>query len=199
MDVVGPGDQRREATEVRGRHREPGIDVDALDLRFAQVDERWSMAVMGQGGRRRRTRPARHECAVLVEVCRGCVPVGTPLLILVLEVEVEPVGAERDSVHRLPDASDRSLVGLGRLAGSDCRRIHVACELRVAVVELVRRRAAQRVGMPGCGDARTSRVPAGRYSEGARKPVPHEPRSSNDCIGCQRRLTLGLVVLPKSL
>ena len=36
-------------------------------------------------------------------------------------------------------------------------------------------------------------------SDGARNPVPHDARTSNERVGCQRRLTFGLVVLPKSL
>src|SRR6185437_10568722 len=34
---------------------------------------------------------------------------------------------------------------------------------------------------------------------GARKPVPYEPRTSTDLVGCQRSVNFGLVVPPKSL
>src|SRR5438105_15927929 len=35
-------------------------------------------------------------------------------------------------------------------------------------------------------------------SVGARKPVPHDPRTRTSLAGCQRSETLGLVVLPTS-
>ena len=36
-------------------------------------------------------------------------------------------------------------------------------------------------------------------TEAARKPSPHEPRTSTVSVGCQRRPTFGLVVVPKDV
>src|SRR5882672_10732185 len=71
------------------------------------------------------------------------------------------------------------------------------CVSQSSPVSLV---TGQRIGSerPGCETPPNCGVKSW-YRLGARNPVPYDPRSSTWRVGCQRRLTFGLVVLPKSL
>src|SRR5688572_23134098 len=178
LRVVRAVKVEREASPIRGRRVGLDVDVEAFDLLARQVDEALvdlddSPGDAGERRIRRRTRDQVAELRTRIVLIGEDRRYRRAVAEAVLHVDVEVIERQRHPWHRLEHHPERPLRRALRIEVGIAAEQHV--ELRVAVVAVLRGRAAQRIDL--AGEAHASGVcPEGLRQRG--RDETRAPRSA---------------------